>query len=80
LQIKCEEFGNAAAESMLVHLKPRKCCINGEDKIYKGGEEIYKSGEESTPFIDVLQNSWIMDLKHNGISVSLTLTISEVIR
>jgi hypothetical protein len=27
----CEEFGNTAAKSVLIHFKPRKYCINGED-------------------------------------------------
>lgn len=35
----CEEFGNTAAKSILVHFQPRKCCFNEEDMIYKSREE-----------------------------------------
>ena len=35
----CEEFGNIAAKSLLVHFQPRKCYTNGEDMIYKSREE-----------------------------------------
>jgi len=35
----CEESGNTAVKSMLVHFQPRKCYINGEDMIYKSREE-----------------------------------------
>jgi len=35
----CEEFGNTAAKSMLVHFQPRECYIDGEDMIYKSREE-----------------------------------------
>jgi len=78
----CEEFGNTAAKSMLVHFQPRECYINREDMIYKSREEstFFHWYIAEQPYLEAELRNWIVDHKHNGIFVSVTLTICEMIR
>ena len=71
----CEEFGNTAARSMLVYFQPRKWYISGEDKIYESREEstlFFHWCIAEQPYLEAEVKNWIMDHKHNGISVSVT--------